>query len=135
MARTFAVEVVTPERVVLSAEAVSLRAPGIEGYLGVLGGHAPLITELGIGELTVRHPEGRTTRAAVSGGFMEVHPDKTTILADAAELAEEIDIARAEAARRRAEERLRAGGPEVDVARAQAALARAINRLRVAGER
>jgi len=129
--KTFKVEIVTPERVVLTQDAVSLVAPGVEGSLGILANHAPLMTELTIGEIWLRDADGEVTRLATSGGFMEVRENTARILADTAERAEEIDVARAEEARKRAEERLRSRAAEVDHARAEAALKRAIARLRV----
>ena len=128
---TFKLEVITAERVVFSDEVDAVVAWGIEGQLGILPHHAPLMTMLRPGDLLIRKG-GEEHYLAVSGGFLEVHPDKVIILADACERAEEIDIARAEAARRRAEETLRTGGPEVDKAAAEAALRRALVRLKVA---
>ena len=131
--RTFTLEIVTPDRVVLSDdEVVSLVAPGSLGYLGVLAGHAPLITELTIGEITVRRSNGQEVHLASTQGFMEVAENKVTVLVDSAERAEEIDLERAKQARERAEDRLRRAEEGVDHARAEAALKRAINRIRVA---
>jgi F-type H+-transporting ATPase subunit epsilon len=132
----FRLDVVTPDRVVLSEEVNSLVAPGADGYLGVLPHHAPLVTEMGVGTLTYRAVSGYSEALAVSGGFMEVGRERTTVLADAAERAEEIDLDRARRARDQARERLRALGEHADPeerAEAQAALARAVNRLKVAG--
>lgn len=126
-------EIITPERVVLQAPAASVTAPGIQGYLGVLPEHAPLITPLQAGVVTCRRQEGEVERVAVSGGFLEAGPDRVVILADTAERAEEIDIDRARQARERAEERLRERPPGLDVARAEAALRRATARLKAAG--
>ena len=108
-------------------------APGIEGYFGVLPGHAPFLTTLGIGELTYR--QGRDERhLAIAGGFAEVRNDKVIILADTAEAPEDIDRARAERARDRAETRLSGRTQEeIDYVRASAALAKALTRLQVAG--
>jgi F-type H+-transporting ATPase subunit epsilon len=126
------VDIVTAERVVYSADVDIVLAPGVEGQLGILPHHAPLMTILKAGELVVRKG-GHDDSLAISGGFLEVRPDRVIILADAAERAEEIDVARAEAARKRAEERLhdrKAVG--LDETRAQAALQRAVARLNVA---
>jgi F-type H+-transporting ATPase subunit epsilon len=123
------VEIVTAERVVYTGEATEVVAPGSEGQLGILPHHAPLMTSLTPGELIVRE-ERQETVMAVSGGFIEVRPDRIIILADQAERAEEIDIERALAARKRAEERY--GKPDFDAARTEAALRRAIIRLQVA---
>ncbi|MDN5325473.1 MAG: F-type H+-transporting ATPase subunit epsilon [Moorella sp. (in: firmicutes)] len=126
-------EIITPERVVLQAEAISVTAPGIQGYLGVLPEHAPLITSLQAGVVTCHRQEGTEERLAVSGGFLEAGPDRVIILADTAERAEEIDVDRARKARERAEQRLRERPPGLDVARAEAALRRATARLKAAG--
>ena len=127
-------DIVTAERVVYSDEADVVVAPGTEGQLGILPHHAPLMTTLQPGELRVRKG-GEEFSLAISGGFLEVRPDRVIILADAAERAEEIDIARAEEAKHRAEERLRQPTPAVDVAQAEAALHRALARLQVVEQR
>jgi F-type H+-transporting ATPase subunit epsilon len=125
-------EVVTAERVLFSGEVDLVLAPGIEGQLGILPHHAPLITALQPGELIVRRGEEEVI-FAVGGGFLEVVHNKVTILADSAERAEEIDVERALAAKKRAEERLaQRRAEDVDHARAEAALRRAMARLRVA---
>ncbi len=125
-------EVVTPQRLVVSEEVEELVAPGSEGYFGVLPGHIPFISTLKIGELFYR--KGKEVRyLAVNWGYAEVRADKVIILAETAERAEEIDAPRAEAARNRALERLsRFGDETIDFARAQAALERALARLSVA---
>jgi len=123
-------DIVTAERVVYSDEADVVVAPGIDGQLGILPHHAALMTTLQPGELRVRKG-GEEFSLAISGGFLEVRPDRVIILADAAERAEEIDIARAEEAKRRAEDRLRQPTPEVDMAEAETALHRALARLEV----
>ena len=132
MAKTFRLEIVTPERNVLTLDAVSVVAPGVEGYIGILADHAPLISELALGKVTVKDESGNETLLAISGGFMEVRSNEVRILADSAELSDEIDITRAQEAVKRAEARLRETAAHVDHARAEAALERAINRLRVA---
>lgn len=125
-------ELATPVRLAVAETADEVVAPGIEGYFGVLPGHAPFLTTLGIGEVMYR--VGRDERyLAVSGGFAEVRNDKVIVLADTAERPEEIDRARAERARERAEQRLSGRSQDdVDFARAAAALARALARLQVA---
>jgi F-type H+-transporting ATPase subunit epsilon len=133
------VEIVTAERTVRTETGVDvLIAPGSEGQLAILPRHAALMTTLDAGALTFRHGNEESD-FAISGGFMEVRNDRVTILADAAEAAEEIDATRAESARARAEERLRRyreqGVADVDLARAQAALQRSLLRLRVAERR
>jgi len=131
--KTFKVEIVTPEGVVLSQDdAVSIVVPGVEGSLGVLADHAPLMVELAIGEIWIRDSDGKVTRLATSGGFVEVRRNMVSILADTAERAEEIDIARAEEAKRRAEECLRSHAAGIDHTRAEASLERALVRIRVA---
>jgi F-type H+-transporting ATPase subunit epsilon len=126
-------EIATPTRLVVSAQVDEVVAPGVEGYFGVLPGHAPFLTTLGVGELTYR--TGREEfHLAVAGGFCELRNDKVIVLADTAERPDEIDRDRAERARQRAEQRLAGRGTdEIDYARAQAALARALSRLQVAG--
>jgi F-type H+-transporting ATPase subunit epsilon len=124
-------EITTPMRMVVSEEVDEVVAPGIEGYFGVLPGHAPFLTTLGIG--TVSYRIGRDEhRLAVAGGFAEVRNDKVIILADTAERPGEIDVSRAERARERAERLLSGRQEDIDFARAQAALARALTRLQVA---
>jgi F-type H+-transporting ATPase subunit epsilon len=127
-------DIVTAERQVFSDDVDLVVAPGIEGEMAILPRHAPLMTTLQPGELRVRRG-GEEFFLAVSGGFLEVRPDRITILADAAERAEEIDIARAEEAKRRAEEQLSRRDIEVNGARAEAALRRAMIRIRVGEKR
>lgn len=124
-------EIVTAERIVYSDEVDVVVAPGIEGQLAILPHHAPLMTMLQPGELMVRK-ETEEQSMFVSGGFLEVRGDKVVVLADAAERAEEIDVARAEAAKRRAQERMAQHLAQVDHARAEAALLRSLMRLKVA---
>ena len=121
----------TAERVVYSDEVDVVVAPGTEGQLAILPSHAPLMTMLQPGELMVRK-EGEEDSVFVSGGFLEVQANKVTVLADTAERAEEIDAARAEEARLRAEQRIAQPTAEADHARAQAAMMRSLMRLRVA---
>ena len=127
---TIKLDIVTAERVVYSEEVDIVVAPGIEGELGILPHHAPLMTALKPGELRVRKG-GEEFSMAISGGFLEVRPDRVIVLADTAERAEEIDTARAEEAKRRAEARLARPAPGVDIAKAEAALRRALTRLQV----
>jgi len=127
-------DIVTAERVVYSEEVDIVVAPGVLGQLGILPHHAPLMTTLEPGELKVRKG-GEEYSLVISGGFLEVRPDRIIILADAAERAEEIDIARAEAAKQRAQQRLTHPTPEVDLAQAEAALRRSLARLKVAEKR
>jgi F-type H+-transporting ATPase subunit epsilon len=131
---TFRLEVVTAERLVFSDDVNVVVAWGTEGQLGILPHHAPLMTMLLPGDLLIRK-DNEEQYLAISGGFLEVRPDKVVVLADACERAEEIDVTRAEAAKRRAEEMLETRAPEVDVAVAEAALRRSLARLKVAEKR
>ena len=125
-------DIVTAERAVYSEDVDMVIAPGVEGQLGILSQHAPLMTTLQAGELIVRKA-GEELHLAIAGGFLEVRPDKVIVLADAAERAEEIDINRAEEARRRAEERLiQKETSGLDEALVEASLRRALTRLKVA---
>ncbi len=133
MSDTFQLEIVTPTRLLVKEAAEEAQIPGATGYLGILPGHAPLITELGVGEITYK-ASGTTHTLAVAWGFAEVLPDKVTILAEAAERPHEIDIVRAQKAKERAEERLKSNAADVDYARAEDALRRAESRIDVAGE-
>lgn len=126
-------EVVTPQRTVLSDEAESVIVPGVEGRLGFLPGHAPLVAGLTIGIVEYGGVHQTKKRLAITGGFVELSDDRVSILADAAELADEIDVARAMAAKERAERRLREREANIDRVRAEAALRRALNRLQTAG--
>lgn len=127
-------EIVTIERVVYSDEVDVVVAPGTEGQLAILPSHVPLMTTLQPGELMVRK-DGEESYMFVSGGFLEVMANKVTILADTAERADEIDAARAEEAKKRAEQRLESKPPDLDSARAEAALRRSMARLKVAERR
>jgi len=127
-------DVVTAERLVYSEEVDIVIAPGVEGQLGVLPHHTPLMTTLEAGEMIVRKG-GEEFSLAISGGFLEVRPDRIIVLADTAERDDEIDLTRAEAARRRAEERLSVPTVGVDTTRAEAALRRSMARLKVAEKR
>ncbi len=131
--RTMTLEIVTPDRMVVSdPEVVSVTAPGVSGYLGILANHAPLMTELRVGEIDYRRSDGTEVHLAAAQGFMEVADNKVTILTDSAERADEIDLGRAKAAVTRAEERLVHRQEEgIDALRAEAALLRAVNRLHV----
>ena len=123
-------EIVTPDRALVTEQVDEVVLPGSEGYFGVLPGHTPLLSMLKVGELWYR--VGQEKRyLAVAGGFVEVLPDRVTVLADIGERAEDIDIARAEAAKRRAEERL-AKPIDVDIERARLALLKSLVRLQVA---
>jgi F-type H+-transporting ATPase subunit epsilon len=125
--------VVTPERQLLRETVVEVTIPGLDGELGILPGHAPLITELGIGVLKYRTAtSSQPILLAVLRGFAEVLPDRVTLLAETAERAEEIDLSRAEAAKARAEKRLASNDTNIDWDRATIALQRAVIRIQVA---
>ncbi|HEY4904872.1 MAG TPA: F0F1 ATP synthase subunit epsilon [Candidatus Sulfotelmatobacter sp.] len=133
MADSFQLEIVTPEKKVVDTAAVEAQIPGKNGYLGILPGHAPLITELSVGEITYR-TDSTEHVLAVAWGFAEVLPDKVTILAETAERPSEINADRARQAKERAEQRLTSSNTEVDVDRALDSLHRAETRLDVAGK-
>jgi F-type H+-transporting ATPase subunit epsilon len=137
MTDTFKLEIVTPEKKVVNTTAEEAQIPGKNGYLGILPGHAPLITELAVGEITYREGSGSSgeQRLAVAWGFAEVLPDKVTILAETAERPSEIDVARAKESKDRAEQRLTSGDANVDVERSLDALRRAEVRLEVAAKK
>lgn len=125
------VEVVTPERVVYSGQAEMVIARGVQGDLGILANHMPMVTPLKTAPVQIKVEGDQTLRMAVSGGFMEVRGDKVTILAETAELPGDIDVERAKAAKERAEKRLAEKYPEIDFQRAERALQRALARLDV----
>jgi F-type H+-transporting ATPase subunit epsilon len=125
--------VVTPEKQLLRQTTKEVQLPGAEGYLGILPGHAPLITELGIGELSYHDASGKeSAHLAIIRGFAEVLPDRVTVLAETAEFAADIDVRRAEAAKARAEQRLSSGDTNIDWDRVTVALQRALIRIQVA---
>ena len=131
MSDTFQLEIVTPEKMVVRDVAEEMQIPGKNGYLGVLPGHAPLITELAVGEITYRNAN-ITHHLAVAWGFAEVLPDKVTILAETAERAEEVDVNRAQAAKQRAETNLTKAATEDEFNKVAGDLQRAETRLEVA---
>src|SRR5437660_10550842 len=117
MADTFQLEIVTPEKMVVRDVVEEMQIPGRNGYLGVLPGHAPLITELAVGEISYRK-ENETHYLAVAWGFAEVLPERVVILAETAERPEEIDVKSAKQSKQRAEERLKSGSTDTDLTRA-----------------
>ena len=121
---------VTPERALVHEQVEELQIPGAEGYLGILPGHAPLFSELKVGELGYRIGE-RWFWLSVAWGFVEVLPDQVRVLAETAERAQEIDLERANRAKQRAEERIAKGGDDIDYKRALIALERALIRIQV----
>ncbi|MBQ9808565.1 MAG: F0F1 ATP synthase subunit epsilon [Ruminococcus sp.] len=130
MAKTFELEIVATDRIFYKGECEHLVITAIDGLLGILPGHEPLVTALPSGELKYM-VDGKWRYAAISDGFIQVMPDKSVILADSCELPEEIDIKRAEEAKQRAEERLRQKQSIQEYYQTQAALNRAMNRLKV----
>jgi F-type H+-transporting ATPase subunit epsilon len=134
MADTLELEIVTPDRLVVKAQVEEVQVPAKRGYIGVLPGHAPLITELAVGEVSYR-AGSNTERISLAWGFAEVLPNKVTILAETAERAEDIDVERAEASRSHAEKLLQEAVSGEDYDNALAALQRANTRLEVAGKK
>jgi len=134
MADTIQLEIVTPDRMIVSDTAQEIQIPGKGGYLGILPGHAPLITEIAVGEITYRSGN-ETKHIAVAWGFAEVLPEKVTILAETAERAADIDMGRAEQAKQRAEARIKQGGADLDYQREEDALKRAQTRIDVAAKK
>lgn len=130
MAKSFNLEIIATDRVFYAGECEHLVITTIDGMLGILANHEPLVTTLPTGELKYL-VDGKWRYAAISGGFIEVMPDKSIILADSCELPEEIDIKRAEEARQRAEERMRQKQSIKEYYLTQAALNRAMNRLKI----
>ena len=127
---TLKLEVITPEQIALQDESRSVVVPGVDGELGIWPNHAPLLAGLKPGVITYKTASG-TQKLVVSGGFIEISNNVISVIAPAAEKASDIDFARAEAAKKRAEERLAQKNADIDIARAQAALARAKARLSV----
>ena len=128
-------EIVTPERLAYSDEVDAVTLPGIEGELGVLPHHAPLVSMLGVGELRIRKA-GAEESFAIVGGFLQVRPDKVVVMAETADMASEIDLETAQEARREAERALESGFREgADLAQARAQLQQALLRIRVAERR
>jgi len=131
MADNIKLEVVTPEKIVVSEDAQIVASPGSQGEFGVLIGHTPFLTTLKTGTIRYTDADGNEKFIFVSGGFSEALPDKVTVLAESAELREDIDVERAKASMQRAQKRLEEDRSKVDVdfVRAKAALERAINRI------
>jgi F-type H+-transporting ATPase subunit epsilon len=131
MANTIRLEIVTPDRVVYNQDVNMVIARATDGDIGILPGHAPLIAGLAIAPLRIKFEEGEE-QLAVTGGFIEVQPQKVTILAKTAETPAEIDVRRAQEAKGRAENRLKSDSEDIDFTRAEIALQRALVRLQVA---
>ncbi|MFO7990399.1 MAG: F0F1 ATP synthase subunit epsilon [Thermodesulfobacteriota bacterium] len=132
MAEKLMLEVVTPQKAVVSEAVDTVVAPGSEGEFGALKGHTTFLTSLKVGTLRYTDANGKEQHLFVNGGFAEVLPDKVTILAESAESTQDIDVVRAQAAKERAEQRLANRAAGIDLLRAELALRRAIHRLKVA---
>jgi len=133
MAEKLFLEVVTPQKAVVSEEVEIVVAPGSEGEFGALKGHTTFLTSLKMGTLRYKDANGKERLLFINGGFAEVLPDKVTILAESAERRKDIDLARAREAKERAEKRLAEKAADLDFVRAEAALRRAIDRIKIAG--
>ncbi len=129
--KTYHLEIVTPKKIVLSTDVTSFSAPGVMGGFQVLKSHAPLLSTIAVGEVKVVDANGKETRYATSGGFVEVRDNKVILLAETAERSDEIDVDRAKVSRDRAQKRIAERYVETDVDRARVALARALNRLKI----
>ncbi len=134
MANSYPLEIVTLKETALSEDVECVTVPGGLGYLGILAGHAPLLTNVECGVVSIKLADSRDLKMVVGEGFLVVTPESTTLLVDTAEKKEDIDIERARAAMGRARDRLASPGDEIDVARAEASLKRAVARLKLAGE-
>jgi F-type H+-transporting ATPase subunit epsilon len=135
MAGNIYLEVVTPEKKVVSEEAQIVMAPGSQGEFGVLVGHTPFLTTLKLGNIRYVDAKGNERYVFVSGGFAEALPNKVTVLAESAERRKDIDIERAKAALTRAQERLESKARDIDFIRAKAAMQRALFRMKLAETR
>lgn len=134
MASTFKLEILTPERVFFSDHVEMIVVATPQGQLGILAGHVPMVATIAVGISRIRKENGEWVEALLTEGFMEVNQEKAIIIADTAEWPDEIDANRAEAAKKRAEERLAMKKSEEEYAKSQAALARAMARLKVTGQ-
>lgn len=132
--KVFKLEIVTPKKIVFSGDVISFSAPGVVGSFQLLKSHAPLLSSISIGEVKLVDTSGAESHYATSGGFVEVHENKAILLAETAERSDEIDVARAEAARERARKLLAEKQANIDLDRARLALFRAMNRLKVADQ-
>ena len=131
MAEKLFLEVVTPQKAIVSEEVEIVVAPGSEGEFGALKGHTTFLTSLKIGTLRYKDANGKERYLFINGGFAEVLPDKVTILAESAERRQDIDVERATRAKERAEKRLAAKSADTDLVRAEVSLKRAVHRLKI----
>lgn len=132
MAANFELKVLSPSRTLSTSKVTQVTLPGTEGYMTILPDHAGMVAELGVGEISVKSLDQSTDRYFLSGGYVEVDGPKVTILADIIEKAKEVDLTRAQAAKKRASERLNKISPELDVSRANDSLRRADQRILIA---
>ncbi|TSA19430.1 F0F1 ATP synthase subunit epsilon [bacterium] len=132
--KVFKLEIVTPKKIVFSGDVISFSAPGVVGGFQVLKSHAPLLSNIAVGEVKLIDVSGTESRYATTGGFVEVHDNKVIMLAETAERSDEIDVPRAEDARDRARKRLAEKAQKTDIDRARLALFRAMNRLKVSDQ-
>lgn len=132
--KAFKLEIVTPKKIIFSGDVTSFSAPGVVGGFQVLKSHAPLLSNIAVGEVKLTDVSGNESQYSTSGGVVEVHDNKVIMLAETAERSDEIDVARAEAARERARKRLAEKAEKTDIDRARLALFRAMNRLKVADQ-
>lgn len=133
MAKTYPLEIVTLKQTTFSEDVECVTVPGGLGYLGILAGHAPLLTNVEAGVISIKLPDGSEIKMAVGEGFLVVTPQSTTLLVDTADRKEDIDVERARSAMDRARERLASSDDEIDSARAESSLKRAMARLKLAG--
>ncbi len=133
MSKTISVDIITPQRTVYSGQVISFTAPGVEGLFQILFNHAPFLSALSVGPMKLKTEDNQTIKFATSGGFAHILQNRITVLAETAERGDSIDIARAQEAKKRAEERLASKNEMNDDERARIALLRAINRLKIAG--
>ena len=131
MEKTFDLEIITPFNIIYQSKVKHIRMPGIEGYFGILAGHAPLVTTLGTGEIKVDLVNNETKYFATSGGTVEVLPGVTTVLVETAEEATQINVERAIYSKERTDRRITEKTPDINIERAKSALVKAINRIRI----
>lgn len=128
--KEFQLKILTPDKETFKGAVSYVKAPGVGGYFGILLNHAPMLSALDVGDLEIE-ADNQRKHYAISGGFLEVLSNQVSVLAETAEIATEIDVTRAEEARKRAEERMKSSKVDVDIDRAQLALYRSINRLKI----
>ncbi len=130
--KTYHLEIVTPRKVIFNDQVLSFTAPGVVGGFQVLRSHAPLLSNIAVGEVKLINAAGQEFRFATSGGVVEVHENKVMMLAETAERSDQIDVQRATAARDRAKQRLESRQSDINIERARVAMERALNRLKIA---